>query len=79
MPAVADRITDLLIGGLKVPADAITADATFESLGIDSLILVELTLMLSDTFGVPIADGELLPEMTIGTVAKLVTERSPVR
>ena len=79
MHAVEDRIADLLVTNLRVPADTITTDATFESLGIDSLILVELALMLGDEFGVEIHDGELIPGMTIGTVATLVTERGAAR
>jgi acyl carrier protein len=79
MHAVQDRIADLLVTHLRVPADTITTGATFESLGIDSLVLVELALMLADDFEVEIHDGELIPDMTIGIVAKLVTERGVVR
>jgi 3-oxoacyl-[acyl-carrier-protein] synthase-3 len=79
MHQVQSRIGGLLAHTLRVPGEAINADATFTSLGIDSLILVELALLLSDEFAVPIADGELLPEMTIGAVAELVLERSPAR
>lgn len=79
MQPVHSRISGLLVGTLRVPAEAISADTTFASLGIDSLILVELALLLSDEFAVPITDGELLPEMTIGAAAELVTERTPVR
>ncbi|MFR0355200.1 acyl carrier protein [Streptomyces sediminimaris] len=76
---IQDRISDLLVHVLRVPAEAVGADTTFAALGIDSLILVELALLIGDEFGVSIADGELLPEMTIGASAELVSQRSRVR
>jgi acyl carrier protein len=79
MHQVQSRIGGLLVDTLRVPGGAIGPDATFVSLGIDSLILVELALLLSDEFAVPIADGELQPEMTIGAVAELVLARGRVR
>ncbi len=51
--------TDLLTAEFGVPADEISAEATFEALGLDSLDIVELTLALEDRTGVKLGDDDL--------------------
>jgi acyl carrier protein len=51
--------TDLLTSEFGVPADEISAEATFEALGLDSLDIVELTLALEDRTGVKLGDDDL--------------------
>ena len=52
---------------LDIPADEITLDTTFESLGVDSLDTVEMVMDLEEQLGV---DLEL--EDKIATVGELV-------
>jgi acyl carrier protein len=51
--------TDLLISDFGVPEAEISAEATFEALGLDSLDIVELTLALEDRTGVKLGDDDL--------------------
>jgi acyl carrier protein len=51
--------TDLLTSDFGVPADEISAEATFEALGLDSLDIVELTLALEDRTGIKLGDDDL--------------------
>ncbi len=51
--------TEVLTEEFGVPEDEITADATFEALGLDSLDVVELTLVLEEKTGVKLEDEEL--------------------
>jgi len=51
--------TDLLTSDFGVPADEISADSTFEALGLDSLDIVELTLALEDRTGIKLGDDDL--------------------
>ncbi len=51
--------TEVLTEEFGVPEDEITADATFEALGLDSLDVVELTLGLEEKTGVKLEDEEL--------------------
>jgi acyl carrier protein len=51
--------TDLLTSEFGVPADEVSAEATFEALGLDSLDIVELTLALEDRTGVKLGDDDL--------------------
>jgi acyl carrier protein len=51
--------TEVLTEEFGVPEDEVAADATFEALGLDSLDVVELTLVLEEKTGVKLEDEEL--------------------
>lgn len=55
---LTDEIIDLLITEHGAPAD-ITADTDFESLELDSLVLLEIAVVLSQRYDVVVADDEL--------------------
>jgi acyl carrier protein len=56
--------------------DAITLDATFEELDVDSLDLVELGQIVQEEYGVEIK-GEDMPKLkTVGDAVNLVVERA---
>ena len=55
----------ILVDTFDVPADDVTATATFESLGLDSLDVVELTLVLEEETGVKLEDEELEDVRTV--------------
>ena len=62
-----EKIAKYLADQLDLSADEITADTTFESLGVDSLDTVEMVMDLEDELGV-----ELELEDKIATVGELV-------
>ncbi len=75
MNATLDRVAALLSNRLGVPADDISADATFDQLDLDSLDLVEFALGAEDEFGVRISDEEAEGLRTVGeAVARLETK-----
>ena len=78
MNDIEQRITDVLATQLRVPRATIGPEVTFWSLNIDSLVLVELTLLLGDEFDVEIEEGVLRPEMTIAEAAGLIAARALV-
>ncbi len=55
-----------------VPEGDFAADATFESLGLDSLDVVELTLVIEEELGVKIEDEELEDVRTVQDAADKV-------
>ena len=61
------RIQAYLAAQLDIPAEEITRDTTFESLGVDSLDTVEMVMDLEQELGV-----ELEIEEKIATVGELV-------
>ena len=68
--ASIDIIRTILIEKLELDSAALTDDATFDSLGIDSLDLVELICELEDQLGIDFGDPEGL--QTLGDVAAYV-------
>lgn len=62
--ATLDTVRDLLVSNLDVDPEAVTEDATLDSLDIDSLDMVELVCDLEEECGVEL--GELEDVKTVG-------------
>ncbi len=62
-----EKITSYLASQMDISADDITRETTFESLGIDSLDMVEMVMDLEEELGV-----ELETEEKFSTVGELV-------
>jgi acyl carrier protein len=56
--------------------DQINPDATFESLDIDSLDLVELAQIIEDEFGVELEGDDVKDLRTVGEAIDLVVARA---
>jgi acyl carrier protein len=67
--------TEVLTEEFGVPEDEIAADATFEALGLDSLDVVELTLVLEEKTGVKLEDEELEDVRTVQDAIDKVKEK----
>ena len=66
---------ELLTEEFGVPADDVKPDATFEGLGLDSLDVVELTLVLEERTGVKLEDEELEEVRTVQDAIDKVSEK----
>ena len=62
-----EKIRSYLAAQLDVPAEQITMETTFESLGIDSLDMVEMVMELEEELGV-----DLEMEEKVATIGELV-------
>ncbi len=78
MNALEQQIADILHTRFGVPRDEIEAEATFEELSVDSLIIVELALILRKELGVELEDWDLRPDMTISAAAEFLTTNKAV-
>jgi acyl carrier protein len=65
----------LLTDTFGVAADDVAPDATFEALGLDSLDVVELTLVLEEETGVKLEDEELEDVRTVQDAVDKVVEK----
>lgn len=64
-----EKIQELIVDGLGVDADKVTANASFkDDLGADSLDLFELVMSLEDEFGVEIPTDDLEKMVTVQDV-----------
>ena len=74
----APAVEKVIVDGLEeIGAEGeITREATFESLDVDSLDLVELAQIVEDEFGVEL-DGDAVKDVkTVGDVIDLVVARA---
>jgi len=78
MKSIEERITKILLEDLKVWHESIDPNATFAELGFDSLVIVELSLVLDNEFGIALEDGELTGRMTIADAAELMAVKGAV-
>ena len=66
-----DSVRDVLVGQFKVEAARAVPEATLESLGLDSLALMEFVFAVEDRFEVRIPEDRLDPRQTGVTLARL--------
>jgi acyl carrier protein len=78
MASLEERITRILLDDFKVRHDTIGVETTLADLSFDSLVIVELALVLENEFGVALDDGELTEAMTISEAAELFRLKGPV-
>ncbi|MFE7815700.1 acyl carrier protein [Streptomyces sp. NPDC057433] len=71
-----ETLKEMLVSKLKVAPEQVTPEATREDVELDSLAVVELSLLLEKELGLQISDDELLEAATIRDMADLMTERS---
>ncbi|MFC4606533.1 acyl carrier protein [Streptomyces maoxianensis] len=75
MDSVVQYISEVLSSKFDIPADFITPTTDFETLDLDSLVLVELAVILNKEYGVEIGDDELKEAQTIANTAALVLQK----
>jgi acyl carrier protein len=73
--SVYDRVTSILVDNFGVDAAAVSPEATFEDLDLDSLDLVEFALAAEEELGVRIEDEEAEGLETLGAAVKLLEDK----
>ncbi|MGI5337576.1 acyl carrier protein [Streptomyces sp. CA-181903] len=76
MPENYEAVRSLLTDAFRIPEDVIRPEATLEQLELDSLALVELSLIIHERFGVNLG-GERVPADT--TVAEMAARLDALR
>jgi acyl carrier protein len=71
-----ESVKEILVNKLKVNPEQITPEATREDIELDSLAVVELSLVLETELGVSVSDDELLEAETVGDMVALIEQRS---
>ncbi|GAA3879116.1 hypothetical protein GCM10023084_35020 [Streptomyces lacrimifluminis] len=71
-----EQLKDILSNKLKVSPESITPEATREDIELDSLAVVELSLLLKSELDLDISDDDLLEAETVADMVRLMEERS---
>jgi acyl carrier protein len=79
MPQNADRVVREILSEITLKEECLnhSSDATLETIGVDSVRMIELVYALEDRFSIEIEDDEVGPEnfVSIGSVAALVARK----
>lgn len=67
-----EKVITIVAEGLGADAAGMTAETTFESLGADSLDLMDLVMSFEDEFGVEIDTEAIAGLTTIGSVVTYI-------
>lgn len=68
-----EKISEYLAKQLDIPVDSISKDTTFESLGVDSLDIVEMVMDLEETLGIELELSDKIT--TVGELAEFVESK----
>jgi acyl carrier protein len=71
-----ELLKTIMVDDLKLDPAEVTPDATREEAGLDSLAVVELSMVLSRRLGIDIPDDELLELKTVAEIAQLIEQRT---
>ncbi|MFF8940009.1 acyl carrier protein [Streptomyces paradoxus] len=71
-----EQLKEILSNKLKVSPESITPEATREDIELDSLAVVELSLLLKSELGLDVSDDDLLEAETVADMVRLMEERS---
>ena len=72
---IEERLTDALVS-FGAEREAISRDAGWEALDVDSLDLVELAQIVEDEYQVPMREEDLKGILTVGQAIDFVAERA---
>ena len=63
------------LGGFEVKPEDVSEDASFDSLGLDSLDIVELSVRVEDVYGIDIEEDDVEDVWTIGNAIDVVLRK----
>ncbi|MFJ5925402.1 acyl carrier protein [Kitasatospora sp. NPDC092948] len=69
-----DKLTELLGTHLGIAADQVTEDTSFQDLKLDSLALIELTMVINKAFGIDLDDWALTADTTIEKAVAMIEQ-----
>jgi acyl carrier protein len=75
MNPIEDRLAQLLTTRFGLNPENVRPDTTFGELEVDSLSLVELTVVSEDVFGVAFGGDDFTKEHTLRTAADLLVRK----
>jgi len=75
MTSVIDQLTDVLVARFGVDAEEVQEETSMQDLDLDSLALVEFSLVAQKEFGVEVSEDELGADSTVRDVAELLESK----
>ncbi|MGW2252571.1 acyl carrier protein [Kitasatospora sp. NPDC001660] len=70
---VTEMIIEILTTKYQVPAEEVSPEVAFDELSVDSLTLLEMSLILEKRLGIAIKEGVLDAGQTVGEAAETIS------
>lgn len=71
-----EKLKSILIDDLELTAEDIRPEATLDEAGLDSLAIVDLSIVLNKQYGFEVSDDELMEAATVADIAGLLALRA---
>lgn len=71
-----DDLQKILVHNLMIPAEDVSPEATPQDIDLDSLAIVELSMVLEKEWHIAIKEDEIAAAATLGDIAQLMEQRS---
>lgn len=68
-------LESILLTDLKVPADRLSPDVGLDDAGLDSLAIVELSVLLGERLGIEISDAEIRSAADLSELDRLIEQK----
>lgn len=68
-------LENILLDDLRLPADRLTPDADLDAAGIDSLAIVELSILLGERFGIDVTEADIKGTVTLQQLDHLIQRK----
>jgi acyl carrier protein len=75
MSTLSERLIGLLVAEFGLPEGEVGADLTFDEMGLDSLALIEFSIVIKKHTGVLLDDVELPSTATVTGIAALIESK----
>lgn len=72
--AIKEKVISIITSTLNVDKESVTDQATLESLGADSLDMLEIIMKLEESFGVEIDDEQAEHIQTVGQAIESIEQ-----
>ena len=76
MAAVTDKIIKVLVENFGLNEMDVKENKDLETLGVDSIITIEIQLDLEREFCVKIPDGDILPSFTVKDISEYIQNKA---
>lgn len=76
MTAVIDKVIKILVDNFGLSEIDVKANKDLETLGVDSIITIEIQLDLEREFGIKIQDGDILPSFTLNDISEYIQKKA---
>ncbi|HAT1685209.1 TPA: acyl carrier protein [Klebsiella oxytoca] len=75
MTAVTDKVINIIVENFGLNEQAVKTNKDLETLGVDSIITIEIQLDLEREFGIKIPDGVILPSYTVNDISEYIQNK----